>query len=142
MKPIFALLLVPLSLLVGCVKSEPQATIASAENFHTLFVDQLRRSVAVKEFGSGRSDTGNVHAREFGYLLPPDAFPPDKVYDAAASALEKWGQFDTFPARGKGGGLHLFSMSYGTGRSHAFVDIVAHRWVDWTRVAVYIRVFE
>jgi hypothetical protein len=129
-------------LLAGCVKPAPPVTFASAENFTKLLLEQLGQSGAVEEFGDAGGQVGNAHTRAFSRLLPAESFPPDRLFDAAKAAMNKWGAFDTFSKRGTGGGGNRFTMHFGTGGPHAFINVVAYPERDKTRVDFFIGVVE
>lgn len=129
-------------LITSCRLSQNPATLASAEGFVAALVKRLESKGTVKNCPQGSERTGNIHSKEFMYLIGAAILSPDDVYSLATHAATDWGQTAGFASVGGGGGRNHFQIHYGTDRSHAFIDVIAYPERDQTRVDVFLRVIE
>jgi hypothetical protein len=143
---LFRLLIVATALQIGCSKPERgperEATYASAQRFNELLLAELKSSGPVEVVGPNGGETGNVYAWTYTYLLSPTDFMPERLYDTGKAVMTKWGDYDSFSARGTGSGRGSFRLHYGSHRTHAFVDAVAFPEGDKTRVDLMLRAIE
>jgi hypothetical protein len=130
-----------LLVLTACKPQQP-ASMASAQNFASLLVQELRAIGTVEEGASGGGQAGNIFTRNFTVALPTNSFSPGRLLSVAEAAQRKWGEYDKFSTRGTGGSDTHFRMHYGNGRSHAFVDVLAYPYGAQTKILVLIRVVE
>lgn len=140
MKTIASLILVLIA--TGCGNLGHQATLASTETFQQIFADQLRQSGKVEDLGNGGGGGENIRTKDFAYSISVTNFPPERLYPVAQEALKKWGHLYDYNTSGTGGGQNHFEMSYGSGRTQAFIDIIAYRDGDRTHIDFLVRVVE
>jgi hypothetical protein len=146
-----AVLCAMVAVLAGCSKPEHRVTLASAEEYEKLLVEEMQKEAgglapyADEGDGSIRVN-GNVHTRAFAYLLPSATFPPDKFYSSASAALNTWWLRDAmerhYTMKSNGGRLTQFEMQYGSEHSQAVIQCFAYPEGNKTRVRILMVVIE
>ena len=56
--------------------------------------------------------------------------------------MEKWAEYDRYGTKGSGGGQNRFDLNFGNHDSHAFIDLIAWRESETTKVHVFYAVLE
>jgi hypothetical protein len=81
---------------------------------------------------------GNIHTMNSTYTV--SGMDADELHEICVASEQAWGQLERYGTRGTGGGGSRHGLHFGTQRTHAFVDLLAHGEGDVIRIRALIRI--
>lgn len=77
--------------------------------------------------------------RETTFSLPGDNLHPGTLHEVVKEILPQWSAFEASAQKRVGGSGHHCFLSYGSGHSYLFVDVIARTVLNATHVDVLVR---
>ena len=81
---------------------------------------------------------GNIHTMDSTYTV--SGMDAADLHEICVASEQAWGQLEQFGTRGTGGGGSRHELHFGTHRTHALVDLLAHEEGDATMIKALIRI--
>lgn len=110
----------------SCTIREKDATAATASELEQAIVTEIKSHVELDNWSSGRGRAGNIVSRHTSFIISDSDFDISRIHAIAQQGLQKWGQFESYSTRGRGGAEKTFSVHFGSHRTHLFCRVIAH----------------